>query len=233
MKKVMIVAMMAAVLAGTAMAEDGVSVSLSADIASAYVFRGATFNDGAVLQPGLEIGGLPVTVGVWANFDIDDYDGALADNQFSEIDIYGSYDLGAGFGLGYCEYTYPGTEGKADREISLSYEADLPGTPSVSINYGVGGGIDKSLYVELGVSQDIEASEDLTISLSAALGYADPDEGESGLSHFAVKASTSVGPVGIGLNYVGQIDDDVLPDVEDGGAYDVGFFATIGVSKEF
>jgi uncharacterized protein (TIGR02001 family) len=232
MKKVIMVAMMAA-LASAAIAEDGVSVSMSADLASAYVFRGATFNDGLVLQPGLEIGGLPVTVGVWANFDIDDYDGALADSQFSEIDIYAGYDLGAGFGLGYCEYTYPGAEAEADREISLSYEADLPGAPSISINYGIGGGIDKSLYVELGVSQDVEASEDLTISLAAAVGYADPDEGESGFSHYTVSASTSIGPVGIGLNYVGQIDDDVLPDVEDGGSYDTDFFATIGVSKEF
>ena len=70
---------LAAIMAGMAMADDGISVSMSADLASAYVFRGSTFNDGAVLQPGIEIGGLPVTVGLWANFDLADYDGAVND----------------------------------------------------------------------------------------------------------------------------------------------------------
>jgi len=231
MKKVIAAVMMAS-LTGAAMAEDGATVSMSVDLASAYVFRGSTFNDGAVLQPGLEVGGLPVTVGVWANFDIDDYDGAVEGSQFSEIDIYASYDLGAGFGLGYCEYTYPSGGGDADREVSLSYEADLPGSPSISVNYGIDGGIEKSLYVEAGVSHEIE-TETTTISLGAAVGYADPDEGESGFSHFALSAGASYGVASLTLNYVGQIDDDVLPDVEDGGSYDVGFYATLGVSKEF
>lgn len=232
MRKLMTAVMMAAI-AGTAMAEDGATVSLSADLASAYVFRGSTFNDGAVLQPGLEIGGLPVTVGVWANFDIDDYDSTLADNQFSEIDIYAGCDLPLeGFSLGYTEYTYPGAEAEADREITLSYEAPLPLTPSVSVNYGIDGGIDKSLYVEAGVSHEVE-TEAVTFSMGAAVGYMDPDEGESGFSHYSVSAGASYGLASLGLNYVGQIDDDVLPDVEDGGTYDTGFYATLGIAKEF
>jgi len=231
MKKAVIAVMMAA-MATAAIAEDGATVKLSADLASAYVFRGSTFNDGAVLQPGIEVGGLPVTLGVWANIDIDDYDGAVEGSQFSEIDISASYDLGAGFGLGYCEYTYPSGGGDADREVSLSYEASLPGTPSVSVNYGIDGGIDKSLYIEAGVSHEIK-TDATTISLGAAVGYADPDEGEAGFSHFAVSAGASYGVASLTLNYVGQIDDDVLPDVEDGGSYDVGFYAVLGVAKEF
>ena len=65
--------------------------SLSVDVASAYVFRGATFNDGVVVQPGLELGGLGgLSVGVWGNLDVDDYSGRLAGGEFSELDIYGS-----------------------------------------------------------------------------------------------------------------------------------------------
>lgn len=221
-------------LAGAAMAEDGATVSLSADLASAYVFRGSTFNDGAVLQPGLKVGGLPVTFGAWANFDIDDYGGALPGSEFSEIDIYAGYDLPiAGLSIGYTEYTYPGAEAEADREVSLSYAAPLPLAPSISVNYGVDGGIEKSLYVQAGVSHEMKAGEDVTVKMGAAVGYADPDEGTAGFSHYALSAGASYSVVSLGLNYVGQIDKDVLPDVEDGGSYDVGFYATLGVSKTF
>ena len=233
MKKVIAIGMIAA-MASMAMAEDEVSVSLSADLASAYVFRGSTFNDGVVLQPGMEIGGLPVTVGVWANFDIDDYSGALEGSQFSEIDIYVGYDLPIdGLSLAYTEYTYPGADGEADREVVLSYGLDVTLAPSISVNYGIDGAIDKSLYVELGISHEIEASEDVEISLGAVVGYLDPDEGESGFSHYAVSAGASCSVFSLTLNYVGQIDDDVLVDVEDGGSYDVDFYATLGVSKDF
>ena len=233
MKKVTAIAL-AVMMAGITMAEDGVTVSMSAEVASAYVFRGSTFNDGVVLQPGLEIGGLPFTVGVWANFDIDDYDGAVNDSQFSEIDIYAGYDLPVeGLSMGYCEYAYPGAEGEADREISLSYELPVALAPSVSINYGIDGGIDKSLYVEIGISHEIEASEDVAVSLEAAVGYLEPDEGESGFSHYAVSAGASYSMFSLSLNYVGQIDDDVLPDVADGGSYDADFYATLGIAQEF
>lgn len=233
MKKVTAIAV-AVMMAGMAMAEDGASVSMTLDLASAYVFRGSTFNDGAVLQPGIEIGGLPVTVGVWGNFDIDDYDGALNGSQFSEIDIYAGYDLPIeGFSLGYCEYTYPGAEGEADREVSLSYEAPLPLAPSISVNYGIGGGIDKSLYIEAGISHEVTPAEGLAVSMGASVGYVDPDEGETGFSHYAVSLGASYDIFSLGLNYVGQIDDKVLPDVEDDGSYDVGFYATLGVAKDF
>ncbi|MDP6631544.1 MAG: MltA-interacting MipA family protein, partial [Kiritimatiellia bacterium] len=57
---VTVLALMACVSVGMA-----AEASVSLDVASAYVFRGATLNDGLVLQPGLEISGLPVTLGVW------------------------------------------------------------------------------------------------------------------------------------------------------------------------
>jgi hypothetical protein len=34
-------------------------------------------------------------------------------------------------------------------------------------------------------------------------------------------------------NYVGQIDDDVLADVKDGGLYDVDVFGSVGVATTF
>ncbi len=35
------------------------------------------------------------------------------------------------------------------------------------------------------------------------------------------------------LTYVNQVDDDVLPDVEDGGGYDVEVYGMIGVRFEY
>jgi hypothetical protein len=57
MKKViavMVVALMASVAAQAA------DVSAYVDFASAYVFRGVTLNNGLVMQPGVEVSGLPI-----------------------------------------------------------------------------------------------------------------------------------------------------------------------------
>jgi uncharacterized protein (TIGR02001 family) len=233
-----------------------VEVSMAVDLASAYVFRGSTFNDGAVLQPGVEVGGLPITVGVWANLDIADYDGAANDGQFSEIDIYASYDIpipvkGLSVSVGYCEYTYPGsggdpaasiddtgaaaaegTFGESDREISLSLGFDTILAPSVAINYGIDGGIEKLLYVEAGISHGLELGA-VGVELGVALGYVNPDEGEAGFSHVNTSISCSYKMLSAGVTVVSRIDEDVLPDVEDGGSYDVGVYGTVGVSHSF
>ena len=104
MKKVIATTMAAFLVAQVASA-----VSTSVDFASAYVFRGATANEGFVVQPGVEGEVAGLTVGVWANIDIDN----VGADQVSEIDLYLAKDLGsvAGWDIsaGFCEYTYPGS----------------------------------------------------------------------------------------------------------------------------
>jgi uncharacterized protein (TIGR02001 family) len=212
--------------------------SLSVDVASAYVFRGATFNDGLVLQPGLEVGGLGgLTVGAWGNLDIDDYDGAVADGQFQEVDLYGSYAFAieaVDLSIGYTEYTYPSGGGDADRELSLSAGVGLGGVDlGVGLFFGVEGAIDDSLYLEVSAGKSFELCDELGIDLGATVGYVSPDEGDDGFSHFTASFGLSYASVSAGLTYVGQIDDDVLPDVEDGGAYDIELVGTIGAGIEF
>ena len=226
------------ILLAGATGADAAEASVSVDVASAYVFRGATFNDGAVLQPGLEVSGLPIDLGVWGNLDLDDYDGAVEDGQFSEIDIYGSYSLpieseDVEVSVGYTEYVYPSAGGDADREVSLSAGLALPLAPSVTASYGVDGGIDKDLYVEAGVSHGVEVSEDLSVEGGATMAFLDDDDGESGLSNFTVSLSATYKFLTAGVTYVGRIDDDVLADVEDGGAYDTEVYGTIGISHAF
>jgi uncharacterized protein (TIGR02001 family) len=200
--------------------------SVSLDVASAYVFRGATLNDGLVLQPGLEVSGLPVTLGVWGNFDIDDNDGALEENEFSEIDIYASYDIpvdALDLSVGYTEYTYPGG-GVADREVSLSAGFDVALAPSVAVYYGIDGGIEDSIYAEVGIGHELTIG--LAVELGATVGYADPDGGESGFSHYTASLGTSLGCLGVSVTYIGEIDDDVLET-------DTDVVGMLSVAKDF
>ena len=222
---------------GAASAE-AAEVSASLNVASAYVFRGVTFNDGFVVQPGLEVSGLPIplTIGVWGNLDIGDYTGVLDGGQFSEIDLYGCADIPLpvdwlGLSVGYTEYTYPSGGGKADREANLTGELGLLLSPSLSVNYGVGGAIENSLYLELGLGHEIEWAECFSVGIGTVVGYLDPDEGDGGFSHYALTAGVSYSLFSASLTYVGQVDDEVLRD--GAGSYDVKVYGTIGVSYEF
>ncbi|HMP77674.1 MAG TPA: TorF family putative porin [Kiritimatiellia bacterium] len=228
-------------LVASAQEESSSVGSAGVDFASAYVFRGVTFNDEPVAQPYLEAEILPgLTVGAWGNYDIGDYDGALDDGQFSEIDLYASYAIPVpcevtSLSLGYTEYTYP-QGGEADREVSLSAGFDIPLAPSLGVFYGFDGAIDKQIYVEAGVGHDLDLAEGVSLGLGATLGYLNPDEGDSGLSHFTVSATIGVGAVSAGVTYIGQIDDDVLVDADAANGilgYDTEVVFTLSFSKEF
>jgi uncharacterized protein (TIGR02001 family) len=236
MKKVALVALAMAVSAFAASSARAAEASAGVDLASAYVFRGETFNDGLVAQPYLEVSGLPIDLGVWANFDIDDYDGTINDGQFSEIDLYASYSVpvdAVDLSIGYTEYTYPGAEGDADRELGIGLGLDLPLAPAVGVYYGLDGGIDSDLYVDFGIGQDFELADGVGLSLGALVGYLSPDEGEDGFKQYELSASLSYDFISAGVTYVGQLDDEVLVDVEDGGKYDADVVGVIGVGFDF
>ena len=229
----MAVAVMAAVMivAGSVMAVDA-EITFSVDVASAYVFRGVTFNDGPVLQPGMEAEIGDFVIGVWGNIDLDDYDGTLEKGQFSEIDVYAAYALPVEFmdiAIEYCEYTFPGAEGKAEREVALVFGLDVPLSPELLVAYGVDGGIKKDLYLELGVGYEMDVADMFSVELGAAIGYLIPDEGDSGFSAYSLTAGAAKGPFYASVTYVGQIDDDVLTDE----AYDVEVYGLLGMAFTF
>ena len=221
----------------------GAGVDLSLDVASSYVFRGTTFNDGLAFQPGVEVTGLPITIGVWGNLDGGDYDNSLDSGQFSEIDLYASYALPVefvGLSVGYTEYTYPSGGGAADRELNLSVEYEKGVTLGLSLNLGVDGGIDQSFYGEASVGYETDLADGVTLELGAAIAYLHPDAGEDGFSHVTASAGLGWGMFGIGVTYVGQIDDAVLPDYVPATAeadavlgYDTEVIGSVGVSASF
>jgi hypothetical protein len=235
MKKVALVALAMAVSAFAASSARAAEASAGVDLASAYVFRGETLNDGIVAQPYLEVSGLPIDLGVWANFDIDDYDGNVNDGQFTEVDLYASYSVpveAVDLSIGYTELTYP-SGGDADREIGASLGLDLPLAPFVGAYYGLDGAIDGNLYVDFGIGQDFELADGVGLSLGALAGYLSPDEGEDGFKQYELSASLSYDFISAGVTYVGQLDDEVLVDVEDGGKYDADVVGVIGVGFDF
>jgi len=226
MKKAIVTVMAAGLVAAVASADVGVSL----DFASAYVFRGVTFNDGLVFQPGIEASGLglpeelgSVAVGAWGNMDLDDYSETLSTSQFSEIDMYASYSLptivsNLDLFVGYCDYTYPGAAGPSDKEASIGAGYEIAGIGLGATYYvGIGGGIAGTSYIELAAGYGFDLTEELSASVDASLGYADIDGGESGFNDYSLGGSvsyalTDVWSAGASLTYIGQGDDMVLPD---------------------
>jgi len=216
-----------------------VSLSVGVDIASAYVFRGVTFNDGMVAQPWMDAKtSFGLNFGVWANFDIDDYDGTLEKNEFSEIDLYIGWgttlaDL-VDVGVGYTEYTYPMYGGEANREISVS--AGLPLGPiglGVAAYFGVGGGIEKTTYLEATAEYGIDITEELGASVFGSAVYLIDENGgtQDGFQDYTVGASIAYGILGASVTYIGQGDDKVLPEEQYG--YDVEVVGMLSIGYEF
>lgn len=211
-------------------------VSAGAEIASAYVFRGVTLNDGPVLQPSIEISGMPVTFGVWGNFNLSDYEGNAAENEFSEIDLYGSFDIPLGldpFGLsaGYTEYAYPGGSADADREIWLSAAADVLLRPFATLFYGLDGAIARGFYAECGIGHSFTLPAGVSLNIRTSLAFSSPDEGPDGFSHWTAGAVLGWKILSAGITCIEQIDDEVLPDGKQ--AYDADIVATVGISHTF
>ncbi len=205
--------------------------SLTWDVASACVFRGATLNDRPVAQPSLAVEALPrLTLGVWGNLDMDRKDGP--DRQFSEVDLSTSYGFewkGLDFSALYTEYLYPNSAMPADREVGFSVAYALPIRPSLTVAYGVGGAVRKSLYVEGGLNVGREIAEGLTIGVGGRLAYAAPDGGEDGLSHYVLTAGAGYAFVTASISYIGRVNSDVLSDE----SYDKKWMAKLSFSRSF
>jgi uncharacterized protein (TIGR02001 family) len=252
MKKITATAIAAGLTAAVATA--GVDVTM--DFASAYVFRGVTFNDGPVFQPGIEASGMglpeeygAVAVGAWGNYDIDDYGGLLSSSEFSEVDWYASYSLptvveGLDLYVGYTEYTYPGAEGGADKEGNLGAGYEIAGIGlGYTAYFNVGGGA-KDVYNEFTLGYGLDLSEELALGLGASAAYLAADEGDSGLHDGSLSADLSyalgeVWSVGASIAYIAQLDDEILVDETvdvdglDGLGYDVSVVGMLSLGASF
>lgn len=187
-----IVALALAALPAATMAAD---VTVGADVNSAYVWRGLTYNDGVVVQPSVDVAH-PAGFGfnVWGNFDVDDYDGAVERREFSEVDLTISYTapLEGPFSVkvGISEWLYPKEgnfvaelpEGHAEVEavedadtreafINLGYEPVDGLALAVSINRDLEAV--EGWYGDASIAYGYDVTEALSLEASAKIGAAD------------------------------------------------------------
>ncbi len=227
MKKIITTTIAAGLVAGVASA----GVSTSFDVASAYVFRGVTLNDGPVFQPGIEASGFglaeeygSVAFGAWANYDIDDYSGNVPGSTFTETDWYVSYSLpslvdGLDLFVGYCEYMYGGAGRDEELNIGAGYEVAGVGL-GLTLYQGVGGLIGQQTYIEATAGYGLDFTEELSGSIDASAGFMMYDDGvalDDGFHNYSIGASVSyilseTWSAGASITYIGQGDDMVLPD---------------------
>ncbi|HEY5653077.1 MAG TPA: hypothetical protein VIR63_01765 [Pontiella sp.] len=244
MKKIITTTLAASLVASVYAAD------VTLDFASAYVFRGYTFNDGAVIQPGIEAAGLglaeelgSVSVGAWGNIDVNDpYDSDSQTSQFSEIDWYASYGLpsvidGLDLSVGYCEYTYPLNGGSADKEVNVGAGFEVAGVSFGATIYKlIGGAYVGDTWYEVSAGYGIDVSDEVALGLSADARVVDSVGGESGFNDYTLGADLSytlndVWSAGASITYIGQGDDEVL--VEEDGGYDVDVVGMFSLAASF
>ncbi len=212
--------------------------SAGADVVSAYVWRGITFNDGLVLQPYVDVAAdNGFAINVWGNYDIDDYDGTLDENEFSEVDLTLSYTLpveSLDITIGHIEYLFP-NGGEGTREVFVSASSSLGGGLSIGMDAYYDYDEVEDYYLSPNIAYDAELDSGLGIGASASAGYAGEDftmGPDDGFHEYTLSLSASY-PVTetIGLSafiaHTDTFDEDVLPeqdvDVFGGGGFSWSF----------
>jgi len=173
--------------------------TVGTDVNSAYVWRGLTFNDGLVIQPSVDVAHpAGFAVNTWGNYDIGDYNGAVEENEFSEVDLTVSYspplDGPVSVTIGIIEYLFP-KEGNYTPEIPEGHPAVEPkkdgDTREIFLSVGgeVGGlaiGVDgyydidevEDYYLSGSIAYGVPLTEELALEAGASIGYAGKDFAE-------------------------------------------------------
>ncbi len=200
------------------------------DFASAYVWRGITFTDGAVFQPSVTASNdSGFAINVWGSLDNDDANDMSG--EFNEIDLTASYGFGTDVvsaEVGFIEYLFPNTPFDGTREIYATVGWDIVAAPSVSVYYDIDEV--KDFYANFGVEFGGDASDALAWSVAVSAGYAGDDFAAAygGLSGGMYDGNVTFGLSGGAwsafVSYVDGLDSDALPDQP------VDFLAGIGFS---
>jgi len=244
----------------TLKAEDDVSVGVTADFFSKYVWRGQDLVDDWVLQPGVSVGFGGLTASFWGNLELTDENGH--NGEMSEVDLsldysgqYPGIDI-LGYSVGMIHYDFP-VKGAADDtlEFYAGLSLDVPASPSVTVYYDVDE-VKDGTYISFGVGHSFDDVFELGhetpvgMDLSASLGWANSDYNKV---YWGTKPNGSaIGgkmndlvlsvafpfelagfDVAASLNYVTLVSDDIRETDAYGKGRDDMWFAGVGFSKEF
>jgi len=237
----------AALLAGLLLAaseSDAAEASVGADIVSAYVWRGITFNDSLVVQPSVDVAhpsGL--SFNIWGNFDASagdtDGDGVkdVPSGDFQEIDLTVSYGVPVELldvSVGLIDYSFPGG-GRSTTEAFASAGSGLGDFLSLGLScyYDFDEVEDYYLSLELGAALPVK--EGVSFGLDASIGYAGDKMaagGREGFHDYNLSASLTLElprgfELGAFIAYTAALDSEVLPDQE------VDLYGGLGLHSSF
>jgi uncharacterized protein (TIGR02001 family) len=206
--------------------ESSMSVDVSLDFYSKYVWRGQLINDDYAFQPGISVTFDKLTLGIWGSVDMTDYTGN--EWEFIEYDYYADYTTtiaeGVDLSVGVINYYFP--SGEDTTEIYAGLAFDLPLSPSVTI-YNDVDEVNGS-YVSFAVGHSVDEIASLGdgmpvgMELGASLGWGSKSYNRSYWGAPATSSSLNdltlslAFPIGAGswtvtpsVNYVTLMDSDV------------------------
>ena len=224
--------------AAVAKEEESSKLSFAAtlDLYSAYVWRGAVFNDRPVWQPGATVSYATGDYGtfsgnVWGNFDMTDRKDHSKFGGLNEIDYTASYSKDVGpvsLSAGHIWYTFPSVTdssyGESTREVYVTaqYNNDIV-NPFVKVYYDYA--VMDGAYANVGLNKTYNVTDQITVGSEVSLGagsdgymsYVGTDS--AGLMDFnaAVFASYAITDhisVGPRLAWMSLVDDDARDSVD-------------------
>ncbi len=234
------------------LAANGLAKNFTAgiDLKNAYISRGATFNDGPVVQAYAEVSDVQipenlgtVTFGLWVNYDINDFSATYSEAQdgtLSEIDWYLTYCAPieiADLSLTYTEYTYPHGV-TTDKEVILSAGKAIAETglyASLSTYYGIDDAFyDNSWYIKAALDYEKTITDKLTGTLGTSVAYDMSDTRQNGWNDGSLSVGASYALTeNLSLNgsiaYIAQLDNDILTEAE----HQTDLLSSIGLSVSF
>ena len=205
------------------------------DFASGYISKGQTFNDSMVIQPWLSLSGFPIVFDVWANYDLDEYNGVKSD-EFSEVDLVATLPIPNEYfdsSLSLSAWTYPTAEADADIVISGDVGTDkLPVYLGTYARLQVGGGQKDAWLVMPYASYGMNLTDDISLTAKADIVYKRREDiNKEGLSNFDLGLTAAWKMMYASAQYIGRIDDEVIPN----GAfnYDKKWLFMVGASFSY
>ncbi|HVS63363.1 MAG TPA: TorF family putative porin [Thermoanaerobaculia bacterium] len=217
--------------------ESSVSVDYDLTFASAYVWRGITFTDGAVFQPSITAShGSGFSFNTWGNLDIDDVNGLSG--EFQEVDLTLAYEFGSDAvtaSVGLIDYLFPNGVGPETHEVFFTLGFDVPLQPSFAVYYDFD--VIEGFYGTAAIEHGADFGDGWSYSVGLLAGFASDDFAavaggtDSGLFNgqvtLTVARELTRGSLGFFVAYSDNLDDDVLPDQE------VDLFGGVSLSLSF
>lgn len=161
--------------------ESSISFEAGLDYVSKYVWRGILINDEPVLQPDITASYKGLNANIWGSIDLTDYGYESGDynnrgNSFQEVDYTLSYSYffkKLSLTGGIIWYDFPGTGLDDTKELFISAEMSVPLSPSLTVDYDYDEA--EGFYLESRIEYCFRLSKDVSLGLSAGVGWSDSD----------------------------------------------------------